>query len=87
MWQHAGLIRDADGLAAARERLAHLLLWPPAGQTPYTLETANLTLAGRLLVGAALARRESRGAHYRTDYPETSPAWRCHINLVLSNEQ
>ena len=42
-------------------------------------ELANLLLVGRLVTEAALTRTESRGAHYRTDYPETSDAWKRHI--------
>jgi L-aspartate oxidase len=35
--------------------------------------------AGRMMAEAALLREESRGAHYRTDFPETEDAWRRHI--------
>ncbi len=40
------------------------------------LETANLLALGRVIVAAALARRESRGAHFREDFPETSAGFR-----------
>lgn len=39
----------------------------------------DATLVARLAASAALLRRESRGAHYRTDAPETDPRWRGHI--------
>ncbi len=39
----------------------------------------DATLVARLAASAALLRRESRGAHYRTDAPETAPRWRGHI--------
>ena len=39
----------------------------------------NLALVGRLLVAAALCREESRGGHYRADFPATDPAWEKHI--------
>ena len=46
------------------------------------LSVRNLALLGRLLCGAALARTESRGAHYRADYPnEDNPRWRAVTRL------
>jgi len=39
----------------------------------------NLLIAGRLVTEAALVRQESRGAHYRTDFPHPDDAWRRHI--------
>jgi fumarate reductase (CoM/CoB) subunit A len=48
------------------------------------LSVRNLALLGRLLATAALRRTESRGAHYRLDYPETDDArWRVVTRLEL----
>ena len=69
MWNAAGIERSAAGLEAAATRLDQ---WQPSGATMQDLETANLLALGRVLVAAALARRESRGAHFREDFPETS---------------
>ena len=41
-------------------------------------ELANLALCGRLAAEGALLREESRGAHFRTDFPEPLEAWRRH---------
>jgi len=78
-WDKAGIIRDKDGLTQAAGVLAswQQSLRPPTDQPSYELH--NLVLTGRLLVEAALIREESRGAHYRTDFPRTSPKWQCHI--------
>ena len=79
MWDHAGLVRDAAGLTRARvtiDRLAAGLL--EAGVPAHTsLNTAwqdwlnldNQLLVARLIVLSALERRESRGAHFRRDFP------------------
>jgi L-aspartate oxidase len=67
MWTHVGLERDADGLAAASARLAG---WrAPEVHDRRSAEDRNLLELARLTVAAALARRESRGAHFRTDVP------------------
>ncbi|GAB7190079.1 L-aspartate oxidase [Kineococcus sp. NUM-3379] len=75
MWEHAGVVRDAAGLAVAAKELAPR----PGGSAPTTVtghEDANLRTAGRLLVLAALAREESRGAHWRGDFPTPRAAAR-----------
>src|SRR5579875_394699 len=73
MWEHVGLIRDAPGLSEARAQLAAWQTEQPVPRDRATHELANLLLVGRLVAEAALLRRESRGAHYRRDYPEPGP--------------
>jgi L-aspartate oxidase len=72
MWQLVGLERDAAGL---REALETLDAWTVDGDTVADLENRNLLELARLVATAALAREESRGAHDRTDFPETRPEW------------
>jgi L-aspartate oxidase len=80
MWRHAGLERDAAGLAEAAAALAG---WRADDPTPAGREDANLLDLGRLLVHAALRREESRGAHSRTDFPETTEAWALSVHDAL----
>ena len=71
MWKHAGLIRDANGLETAREQIQK---WWPAVNDAYFdaefAETGNMLLIAAMMVEAASARQESRGCHYRQDYPD-----------------
>ncbi len=78
-WDKVGIIRDKDGLNQAAGFLAawQQSLRPPTDQPSYELN--NLVLTGRLLTEAALIREESRGAHFRSDFPQTSPKWQRHI--------
>jgi L-aspartate oxidase len=78
-WDKAGIVRDKDGLNQAAGILAGWQdsLPPPADQPAY--ELANLVLTGRLLTEAAYIREESRGAHFRSDFPQSVPRWQCHI--------
>jgi len=76
LWESAGIERNETGLG---EALAVMTSWP-AGATSHgrpTSERRQMATLARLMLRAALARRESRGAHYRSDYPERDDAhWR-----------
>jgi L-aspartate oxidase len=68
---------DADvGVERAAPRLERLIAELP---TPDAAPTSDLLLTS-LVARAALLRRESRGAHFRTDFPESDPAWRGRIH-------
>jgi L-aspartate oxidase len=71
MTDHVGLLRDATGLAGARTALDALVLPEPTGVRDHE-DRALLDLA-RLTALAAATRTESRGAHARTDHPDTDP--------------
>ena len=68
MWDAAGLSRNGEDLERA---LATLAQWrAPDATDAKSAEDANLLVVARAVVASALARRESRGGHYRTDFPE-----------------
>jgi L-aspartate oxidase len=79
MWDNAGLYRSAAELTEAATILAG---WTSSGESVEAREDGNLLDLARLVVHAAIAREESRGAHYRVDYPETSPAFEKHLSWV-----
>ncbi|MBF4585534.1 L-aspartate oxidase [Curtobacterium sp. VKM Ac-2887] len=72
MTDRVGLLRDATGLASARRELDALTA-PATGGVREHEDRALLDLA-RLVALAAETRAESRGAHARTDHPDTDPA-------------
>jgi L-aspartate oxidase len=70
MWSKAGLLRDAEGLRAAAAEFPRLSrAWRGGYLTRVSVEYQNLFHVSRLIVQAALVREESRGAHYRNDFP------------------
>jgi len=66
MWQYVGVVRDGKSLRQVVSELS--TLEPPTGDRR-ACEAANILQAGLLIARSALAREESRGAHYRLDYP------------------
>ena len=78
MWEHAGIARTARGLRTALERLEDIGRRLPVGAT----EEINMLQTAQLVVEAALLRKESRGGHYRADYPRAKRTWKGrHIEL------
>ncbi len=76
-----GILRSGEGLQDALERLA---ADSPGAVPPLdraALEAANTRTVLELIARCALARRESRGAHCRTDFPEKSEAFRAHSRI------
>jgi L-aspartate oxidase len=70
MWRDAGLLRDAAGLKRAEQELDAMRDTMPQGISRRALEARNLHLVAKVMVQSALGREESRGAHFRMDYPQ-----------------
>jgi len=101
MARHVGIVRDAEGLASAAGELAHLwdeLARLSRAAAPVSVEADlnfasllawgelhNMLVAARLIVRAAQGRHESRGAHFRRDYPDTREEWRCRQTLTFAD--
>ena len=74
MWQHAGVIRNKEGLKSLEGQISK---WKESlNNVPdrQTTEARNLLDIGELIALSALAREESRGAHFRTDFPKHDDA-------------
>lgn len=77
-WRYAGIARSGEGLAHALNKLR---AWPTPSTEPTreAIEQRQMTEVLGLMLESALARTESRGAHYRTDHPERDDhAWMHH---------
>ncbi len=76
MWRKAGIIRNKEGLEGALERIEGLteslqgICVKDYRELMKYLELENMLLLSEMVCRAALLRTESRGAHYRSDYPE-----------------
>ena len=84
MWRNVGISRDAASLLTAQQQIdfwsnyvCRRDLMEPDGW-----ELQNMMLAGRVMAAAALSRRESRGVHARSDYPEMDDAAAQHITIT-----
>ena len=81
LWDKVGIIRDKESLTQAADILAAWQKSLPKPADRPSHELSNLILCSRLVTEAALLREESRGAHFRSDFPHSSPQWRQHIVL------
>src|SRR5258706_5413864 len=84
MWQKVGIVRDAASLESALDDLRGIEAALASGALPDMqrafnltwhdwLNLSSLTHVSKVIATAALARRDSRGAHYRSDFPDAGP--------------
>ncbi|MDW8079293.1 MAG: FAD-binding protein, partial [Thermoguttaceae bacterium] len=82
MWRHVGVVREERGLLEAKAQIEHWARYVLNRQfrTPAGWELQNRLTVAWLIIQAALARRETRGAHIRSDYPASDDEnWLRHI--------
>jgi len=88
MWRNVGITRKAQPLAEAQEiiRFWHRYVMDKIFDSPVGWECQNMLTASLLVAHAADLRQESRGVHYRMDFPEADEVhFKKHIEMVKSN--
>ena len=80
MTKYVGVVRSAGGLKIALQELAKLEAYVGVDTV-----LANMILTARLIAAAALDRKESRGGHFRSDYPTANPALAHRTFMTLSD--
>jgi succinate dehydrogenase / fumarate reductase, flavoprotein subunit len=104
MWEHCGVVRDGEGLAAGLERIREVAtsvdqvdVRPSSegwGDLAHALDLRATLLSAEATILGAIERRESRGAHTRSDHPDLDPDLRVRLitrsdgdgGLVLERE-
>ncbi|HZO70917.1 MAG TPA: FAD-binding protein [Ktedonobacteraceae bacterium] len=87
MWNDVGIIRDAAHLENALREIKQLqvesqhLVAADEQQVQACLEIQDMLKTAEVIILAALERKESRGAHYRADYPQMDQAWVKNIRI------
>jgi L-aspartate oxidase len=83
MTDRAGVLRSAAGLAEAADRISALAEQPGDAPDTAAWETTNLVTVGAAVVAAARTRQETRGSHWREDFPDTDDgAWFGHLDVT-----
>jgi L-aspartate oxidase len=82
MWDKVGLARTRDELVATRNELDQWRSANVENRLFTDWEDANLLTLARAVTASALAREESRGGHYRLDFPDTNEAMAKPITIV-----
>jgi L-aspartate oxidase len=77
-WERCGLSRTENGLATAYDQLQSIAVRPSGSSGREKQELRNIYTVASLIARCGLARRESRGGHYRTDYPEPTVEFQKH---------
>jgi len=86
MWRNVGIQRERAGLESAEKQVEFWNRYVSSREffSPPGWELQNMLLVSQLIIASALARTESRGTHFRRDFPQTDPAQAKHIDIVAS---
>jgi len=89
MWRDVGIVRDGEGLDEALDMVTFWCRYvmDKEFQQPQGWQLQNMLIVARLIAMSARQREESRGVHYRSDFPETSPSWQRHIVIADTGEE
>ena len=86
MWRRMGITRDAAGLKEAADQVdrwsRYILPLEFANPTGWTMQ--NMLIVARLMIAAALERKESRGVHHRSDFSQPDPTMNHHLTAQAS---
>ena len=86
MTDRAGVLRSRDGLTAAATELAGLARRTTEQADVAAWETTNLLTVASALLGAAREREETRGSHWREDFPDRDDAgWTRHVDVRMTD--
>ena len=80
MWERVGILRDRDSLKRALKEFEQI------AAADLSTSSRNFVTLAKLVATAALWREESRGGHYRTDFPDQHDEWRVHSIQSLYSE-
>jgi fumarate reductase (CoM/CoB) subunit A len=96
MWNNVAIIRRKEGLKIAlqsiakiKDKMARMAVPDGTGYNQHlqdALELENMILIAELVTRAAIIREESRGAHYRADYPDRNDKWKKSIIQSINGE-
>jgi aspartate oxidase len=73
LWEKVGILRNGKDLAEAVKRLGAISIPAECLLSRECYESSNILTVAQLIARCSLAREESRGAHYRSDFPLKSP--------------
>jgi fumarate reductase (CoM/CoB) subunit A len=92
MWIHANVLRSASGLSAAADTLQNLKsrynavsFFSDSEKITAAMEAQQFLILASAVLTAMNNRKESRGSHYREDYPETDPHYACRYEIRLEH--
>ena len=85
-WDLCGIVRTADTLAAACQALHAYPMKPATAPSIASFELRNIHTVALLIARCALAREESRGAHFRSDFPAPRPEFEKHSSVAKDHE-